>query len=190
MWDSADRAHLPRCGVPPIDLVSMSPAQIVYWWWHCKDASWDFVLCKSLYCLNFSFYNYILLGKRTACTCGRCLFLIKNLILHFVITPASPLRSQGWQSIAKGAILGRGSEDDHGVVWTQVWAEPLREQLTAVLVKLPSGPALFGHNGQNQFECLPAEAEVFLVFGVSESGRGKAGTGQGDPPPRDPKVSS
>lgn len=59
-------------------------------------------------------------------------------------------------------------------------------------VLLPSRPLLFSHKGLNQFECLPAgeaKAEVFLVLKVPESGRGKAGTGQEGPPPRDPEVS-
>lgn len=70
--------------------------------------------------------------------------------------------------------------------------EPLRQWLTIELVLFPSGPLLFSHKGQNQFECLPegkAESEVFLVLRVVEYGRGEAGTGQGGPTPRDPKVS-
>lgn len=75
----------------------------------------------------------------------------------------------------------------------QAWEEPLRQQLTMEQVLLLSGPRRLGHKGQKQFEFLPAreaEAEVFLVFGALESGRGKAGTGQGDLPLRGPKVSS
>lgn len=70
--------------------------------------------------------------------------------------------------------------------------EPLKQVLTIELVLLPSGPLLFSHKEQNQFECLPegeAEAEVVLLLGVVESGRGAAGTGQGGPPPTDPEVS-
>lgn len=70
---------------------------------------------------------------------------------------------------------------------------PLRQRLTMLPASLPSGPLLFSHEGHHQFECLPAgeaKTEVFLVLGVLEFGKGKAGTRQGVPPPRDPEVSS
>lgn len=82
---------------------------------------------------------------------------------------------------------------DHCPEGMPAWEEPLRQQLTVEQVSLLWGPPRFGHKGQKQFEFQPAreaEAEVFLAFGVLESGRGEAGTGQGDPPLRGPKVSS
>lgn len=55
----------------------------------------------------------------------------------------------------------------------------------------PFWASAFQSQGQNQLECLPAEAEaeVFLVLGVLESGRGEVGTAQRGPPPRDPEIS-
>lgn len=128
--------------------------------WDCKDVRRDFVYLLIVWIFFFTITFIILEGKRMACTCGRCLFLIKitSCILSWLLPSHSGVK--GWHSIARGAILVRGKGYDHCPEWTQVWEEPLRQWLTIAPVLFPSGPLLFSHRGQNQSECLPAgEAE-------------------------------
>lgn len=172
----------------------MHPAQTVSWQMDSKDVGRDSVLYKPP-CSLTSFFTtafIILQENRMGCTCGRHLFFIETVSCTFSWLLPFHTGFKGWQSIARGLVQWGYNGDGHCPEWTQVWKGPLKQQPNSQPVSLLSGSLLFSHKGQNQFEHLPAGkavAEVFLVLGVLESGRGKADSGQGGPPPRKPEVS-
>lgn len=123
--DSADRAHLPRgrkfCQQTWSRWIQ---SRLVTHEWHCKDVRWNFVLCtlQISVLFEFFFYNYILLGKRTACTCGRCLFLIK--ISSCILSLLLPVHSgvKGGRVFPKELFWGGLAE------MTTVWREHKSER--------------------------------------------------------------